>query len=345
MKFITTGSIIGQNNLISGNVNGLFNLDTYYIYKSLGNLNVVVGVINFDSLSFLRGSNERGPTSFSEAGYSTSEYEWLPDFITFSDTGVQTFTIPRTGKYRINVAGARGGEGSTAGSPGAGANIIGDFDLSSGQELNIIVGQSSSANGEGSGGGGGSFVWDKQTETPLIVAGGGGGVGDTFSGDANGVNASTGTSGTRPRGGGPAGGQNGEGGGASSGGGGGGFLTDGSNGSRGQGGQAALNGGLGGNSGRNSGGFGGGGGENSSSDNEGGGGGGGYSGGGGGDGSNDQGGGGGGSFISNLATNVTTSDGNFSTTGSEPHPTYSGPISNGSFNSSVQGFVILTFLD
>ena len=220
------------------------------------------------------------------------------------NSGVQRWTVPYTGMYTIEVAGAKGG-GNLNNAGGNGAKMQGDFMLTAGTQLDIIVGQMGVDAGgntwQGGGGGGGSFVWDASNQgQPLIVAGGGGGGGNNQSnnkkdawtnndGQTNGENAPGGT--------------NGSGGGAGNtgswgGGGGGGFLTDGaSDGSYGKGGKAAINGGNGGQSGGssyNSGGFGGGG----SDGYDGGGGGGGYSGGRGGgySGHTFRNGGGGGSF-------------------------------------------------
>lgn len=298
---------------------------------------------NFDTFTFTRAgaTNESGPTqSQLLSSYDTGTNPWLSDTDFFtSSNGIQIWTVPQSGWYTIQARGAQGGNGS-AGSPGNGAIIEGDVFLERGEKLNIIVGQTPAASSEGGGGGGGSFVWSGNNR-PIIIAGGGGGVGDTNAGSPDGVTASTSTSGTGARAT-SNGGSNGQGGGGSGAGGGGGFLTNGGNGSVGAGGEAAINGGQGGNSGTNSGGFGGGGGENRSNDNEGGGGAGGYSGGGGGNTSDDDGGGGGGSFIASYVFNAGTSDGSFSVTNEEPHPTYSKTIRDlNSFNSS-QGEVIVT---
>lgn len=184
------------------------------------------------------------------------------------NNGIQTWTVPVTGPYKIKVNGAQGG-----GNGGLGAQMEGQFYLAAGQVLKIIVGQQGingtggSAANNGGGGGGGSFVI-AATNSLLIVAGGGGGglpgaVGGcgltTYSGGAtyyngNGDNGNGGYSGIT----------NGD---AA---GGGGYLTNGQNSSNPaqspcEGGKSFLNGANGGNSGTNgayyggAGGFGGGG--------------------------------------------------------------------------------------
>lgn len=222
-------------------------------------------------------------------------------------SGIQSFTIPNTGTYRIKAAGARGGDGRNgpASTPGgAGAIVQAEFALAAGQVLQIVPGQmgiASTSADTGGGGGGGSFV--SISNSPLIVAGGGGSGGDSNTGATSGTTYTYGLQGNSSGGAGGTGGSGGTGNGTS--GGGGGFTT---NGTMVAGGFAFLNGAAGGTGTYGDGGFGGGGGGNDSSlDN--GAGGGGYSGGGAG-GSNAAG-GGGGSFISSAGTNRASSDGQY----------------------------------
>ena len=250
----------------------------------------------------------------------TGEYSGttLDGEVTVSN-GIQSWTVPATGTYVIEVWGARGGHKPDNHNAigGNGAMMSGEFSLTEGETLQIIVGQMGSepsgANSSGgSGGGGGSFVYYNATDTfPLIIAGGGGGLGA-----ANG-DRSNGLSGLVTAGGGSVhnnnGGTSGNGGGTSTrnynSGGGGGWLGDGDAGSHPEycaGGSAPRNGAQGGVRGRIShsadGGFGGGGGTN-----DGGGGGGGYSGGGAGGFSPIEPGGGGGSY--NAGSNQSNSEG------------------------------------
>ena len=95
--------------------------------------------------------------------------------------GIQLWTVPYTGKYRIETIGAAGGYNPFAtGSPqyrGRGTIMIGTFELNKGDVIQILVGQEGGIGGgrNGPGGGGGTFVV-KKDRTPLIIAGGGGGV-------------------------------------------------------------------------------------------------------------------------------------------------------------------------
>lgn len=224
--------------------------------------------------------------------------------------GVETITVPAGATTAtIQAIGAAGGIGTSAN--GLGASIQGDFTVTPGETLSILVGQQGQT-GSGTpgllngGGGGGSFVWrgaESVTPLNLLVAAGGGGGGSTVL-EANGVNASLTGSGTNGNPGG-IGGSNGTGGcsNAFSAGGGAGILPsplgDGCS-SLGTGGQSIFNGGAGGTgftTGTN-GGFGGGGGGGFAE----GGGAGGFSGGGAG-GTDDAIGGGGGGGSKNNGTN------------------------------------------
>ena len=92
-----------------------------------------------------------------------------------TSSGTQLWTVPKTGTYRIEVAGARGG-----GNGGLGARLRGDFALTSGEVIKILVGQqglTDTGSSQGAtGGGGGTFV-ARNDNTLLIAAGGGGGNG------------------------------------------------------------------------------------------------------------------------------------------------------------------------
>lgn len=117
-------------------------------------------------------TGKSGPSiSMCRTSYSTS---WVNTYLNMTTTGVQEWTAPATGTYRITVAGARGGNHS-ANNGGRGAIVRGDFVLTASDVLKILVGQTGAdpGNGGDSGGGGGSFV--VKGTTPLIIAGGGGG--------------------------------------------------------------------------------------------------------------------------------------------------------------------------
>lgn len=104
---------------------------------------------------------------------------------TGADEGYQTWTVPKTGTYRITAKGATGGYPGDYGTnyPGRGAIMRGDFVLNQGDTLTIVVGQAggdghSPGGGSKSGGGGGTFIVKGTRTSPnpvLLVAGGGGG--------------------------------------------------------------------------------------------------------------------------------------------------------------------------
>lgn len=276
-----------------------------------------------------------GPT-LSQCRSAYSSTEWASTYLNMASQGIQEWTVPATGSYTIDAAGAAGGCFSAqTTNAGRGVIIRCTVNLNQGNVLYILVGQKGSQdvpNGsDGCSGGGGTFVALKSsnlaTATPIIVAGAGGGQGGcSFSSKTSQMDASYNTSGNSDSNSstyGVGGGSNGGGGGAGPssqlypGAGGGGFYGDGSSVTQTDnqivaGGTAFVNGGTGTTwlyySKTAIGGFGGGG----STGGCGGGGGGGYSGGAGGfnDGFN---GGGGGSYASTSATNVgynsSTSDG------------------------------------
>jgi len=249
----------------------------------------------------------------------------------FSNSGtgrfgaVQTWTVPAgICNVRIQASGAQGGGANG----GLGATVIGEFAVTPGEVLSIIVGQQGGVTSQASnfcaGGGGASYVYRNANDPlPMIAAAGGGG--QTEHGSGGGGSATS----SPTNGGGPGSGSGGSGGNGgagglingiySSGSGGAGWLTNGIMGQHlrnppGEGGFAPRNGGNGGlfthpNFVGANGGFGGGGG---ASDNSGaGGGGGGFNGGGGGNNytSNNWGaGGGGGSF--NGGTNTSGTNAN-----------------------------------
>ncbi|MBK9447979.1 MAG: HYR domain-containing protein [Bacteroidetes bacterium] len=191
--------------------------------------------------------------------------------VTFNYTApaLQTFTVP-TGVTSINIdaSGAQGGSVTVScpATGGLGARMQGDFAVTPGEVLSIMVGQAGLTNGSDAGGGGGTFV--VRTGNVLLVAAGGGGGATNDIGQCrvlgNGSDASITTTGNASGNGQEPGGTNGNGGEASSGsgGGGGGFLTNGiaGTGLANNNGKSYLNGGVGGTGNNNdSGGYGGGG--------------------------------------------------------------------------------------
>ena len=179
-----------------------------------------------------------GPTQAQiDANYTGTNLE---NDVTINTRGFQEWTVPADGNYSINAYGASGGNGiigNSGGTPlnfGSGAHIKGNFDLTAGDVLKIIVGQvgksQTNNSGGGGGGGGGSFI--VKSGTALLVAGGGGGAGGRI--NQHGVDANITTSGNQSSDATASGGQSGQGGSGGGltwgGGGGGGFLSNGGDG-------------------------------------------------------------------------------------------------------------------
>jgi hypothetical protein len=127
---------------------------------------------------------------------------------TYTSSGTtQYITVGTTGTYDITAYGAQGGTGGynnqinttkigVGGQAGLGAKIGGDFSLTAGDTLEIVVGGQGGhgdyTGGGSGGGGGGTFVFDLRgtVTTTLLIAGGGGGGGETVNFD-NGDGTST----------------------------------------------------------------------------------------------------------------------------------------------------------
>jgi hypothetical protein len=105
----------------------------------------------------------------------------LESKVTINTQGIQEWTVPATTTYTIDAYGANGGGGSGY-LGGLGARIKGDFDLTAGDVIKIVVGQTglavTSSSSSGAGGGGGTYVMKStynNDASVLVIAGGGGG--------------------------------------------------------------------------------------------------------------------------------------------------------------------------
>ena len=141
----------------------------------------------------LGASGRLGPTSLGSY-YSGQDHDGQVTLL----SGIQQWTVPDTGDYRIEAIGAAGGydTGSYGGIyRGRGARMKGTFRLSKSETIQILVGQEGGINTvrSAAGGGGGTFIV-RGSSTPLIVAGGGGGV-DYSNSRYTGCDASAGTAG------------------------------------------------------------------------------------------------------------------------------------------------------
>ena len=147
---------------------------------------VYPGLYYFDTFTFttLGTSGHRGP----ESTKTYANAPWREGDFSIVD-GQQQWTVPTTGTYRIEAAGAYGAT--------PGRVVSGDVDLNEGQTVTMLVGQQPNplvanvADNVTVGGGGGTFV--TVDGKPLIVASGGDGTGGSaasFSpyGNGNGIN-------------------------------------------------------------------------------------------------------------------------------------------------------------
>ena len=175
------------------------------------------GTVNFTNCG---ASEESGPSqSDCNTSYSGTSLE---GDVTLS-SGIQSWTVPYTATYTITAIGATAGnEGQTSVEVGHPAKITGDFNLTKGDVLKILVGQHGwkASCRPGWGAGGGTFVTENDN-TILVIAGG---CGSGHMNNANTYdwqNASTGESGVAESGKTHSAGSNGNGGGGTSSGGGG----------------------------------------------------------------------------------------------------------------------------
>ena len=158
-----------------------------YIVNDDGNGNKLLPVLRFSPLLCLHylgfravftnlgKSDSKGPKSIG-SHYTGQDHDGQ---VTLS-SGIQLWTVPYTGEYRIEAIGAAGGYGedSLIKNGGRGARMIGNFNLIKDEIIHILVGQQGSRTSvqkKTSGGGGGTFVV-RAINTPLIIAGGGGGI-------------------------------------------------------------------------------------------------------------------------------------------------------------------------
>jgi cysteine-rich repeat protein len=154
------------------------------------------------------------------------------------NAGIQSWTVPATGTYRIEAWGAEGGTQQNYGAGGKGAHVRGDVALTKDDVIKVLVGQKGKTGTfYDIGGGGGSFVVKAAGNVALIVAGGGGAPGNCGAGNIPAQNGKGADGNGNGGGSGNNGGWCGCGG---DGGGGGGFTTDGVS-----GGKSFLNGGKG----------------------------------------------------------------------------------------------------
>ncbi len=139
----------------------------------------------------------------------TSAYTGTPlaGLVTINTRGIQEWTVPATGEYWLEFAGASGGYTPNA-LGGKGRSIKVKINLTAGHLLRILVGQEGGrqefTTGYAGGGGGGTYVYNSTTSSYIGVAGGGGGAAQGNSSyvstqpgvDASAYNSTAGASGT-----------------------------------------------------------------------------------------------------------------------------------------------------
>jgi hypothetical protein len=127
------------------------------------------------------GATGRSGPAQSSCITSYSGATWASNATYFSVTGgIQSWKVPGTGTYTIDLYGAKGGNATaTAHVGGQGARVRATVTLTEGHVLKILVGQIGGAFAYTGGGGGGTFLYNQTNSTAIAVAGGGGGAGDS----------------------------------------------------------------------------------------------------------------------------------------------------------------------
>lgn len=165
---------------------------SYGFYKKPGS-----ALYTFTTFTFTNASatGYQGPT-LAQCQTAYSGQAFLSGYFTTS-SGIQQWTAPKTGTYRLELKGASGG-GNSGGTffpadPGAGATIITDVQLTGGTVYNLVVGQTpvGSNTRNGSAGGGGSWIYTGSIGGSGLIAcaggGGGWGHGNSSSNGGNGL--------------------------------------------------------------------------------------------------------------------------------------------------------------
>jgi len=180
---LPTGLSLSSSGLISGTLGGSAGTATFTVNATDVNGRATTsGSFTFLSiqpawtaLTFTTNSTGvNGPS----AGNVTANFTGTASAWSVS-SGVILLTIPVTGSYRIDIAGARGGNANN-GSGGQAARIVGTTTLTGDAQYKVVVGQPGGdrpgGSQQGSGGGGGaSFVAANSGNIPIVIAGGGGG--------------------------------------------------------------------------------------------------------------------------------------------------------------------------
>jgi hypothetical protein len=172
---------------------------------NINDTSLTPSLYDFTSATFTPGgkTGRTGPTlAQAISGLTgTGVDAWKNNTAFFNTTnGIQLWTVPITGTYRIEAFGAQGGQNTRYTlNIGYGASIRGDFILTKGEIIRILVGQQGISlfdDCASAGGGGGTFVVRTPYNTNgsiLLIAGGGGGNGTNPGGAIGGTVSNTGT--------------------------------------------------------------------------------------------------------------------------------------------------------
>lgn len=146
------------------------------------------GLYDFTTFTFTNAgaTGRQGPTYTQLTASYALTASWVTSSLYFSAStrGIQEWIVPSTSTYRIQAAGAAGGNSPTLNfSGGFGASVTTDISLTQGQRICIVVGQRGGNRFTGSGaqtlngasGGGGTFMYDSSSLAYYIAIGGGGG--------------------------------------------------------------------------------------------------------------------------------------------------------------------------
>jgi len=197
---LPSGLSLSSSGLISGTIGGSAGTFTFTVNatdvngrattsSSLSITTTSPGLYAFTSATFTTGG-KTGPDGpdISQARNGVGNPSWASTYLNMTTNGIQRWTVPASGNYRIRAIGAAGGT-SSALNPGRGTSMQGDFSLTQGEIINILVAQTGTVRNSScnAGGGGGTYVWRDSNNNILVIAGGGGGTG----GGANGVDATT----------------------------------------------------------------------------------------------------------------------------------------------------------
>lgn len=140
-------------------------------------INPAPRLYDFSSAQFNTGGSggTQGP-NINQARAGVGNPSWSNTYLNMTQNGMQLWTVPEDGTYRIQTYGSVGGWSNGWGQRGGyGAGNRGDFVLTKDTVLKLAVGQQGSSDYYEGSGGGGTGVARASNNDPLIVSGGGGG--------------------------------------------------------------------------------------------------------------------------------------------------------------------------